>query len=208
MSYTRRFKRLLDQYAERMDNEDKGATSAKMHAIYLASEDWTHATEAYKKKLQISEPFPSPEVLATLAELSVMTGESAEEQEALCERAITVANEAGDRKIQAVALRARGRLHMERYHWQLAEQDLQQALSRFAALDLPWEQGQTLYCLGLLYRRRAAVLHAPNSPASNSDISRAHYYLERALGFFESLHASHEADRARFAMAQGHQAPV
>lgn len=38
------------------------------------------------------------------------------------------------------------------------------------------------------------------------DEGRARYYFERALGFFESLHAVHDADRAR--LSQNQQAPV
>ncbi|HET9920029.1 MAG TPA: adenylate/guanylate cyclase domain-containing protein [Ktedonobacteraceae bacterium] len=210
-TYARRFKRLLEQHSKREEIEGsttEGTMNTKMHAIYLASEDWTRAIEAYKKKLQLSEPLPAPEVLATLAELVVMTGENEAEQEDLCERAIAVAAEAGSRKTLAIAWRARGRLNMEQQQWDAAEQDLQRALKRFEELDLPWEQGQTLYCLGLLYCRRAGTLHQPDSAAFNTDTSRAHYYLERAADFFESLHAVHDADRARLALAQGHQAPV
>jgi predicted ATPase/class 3 adenylate cyclase len=206
-SYAHRFRSLLEQHFERKDEDDiEDRITAKMHAIYLASEDWIRATEAYKMKLQRSEPLPSPEVLATLTELSVMTGEDMAEQQELVERAVTVATEAGDRKMQAVAWRACARLCLEQHHWEEAEQNLQHALKRFEELDLPWEQGRTLYCLGQLYRRRAGTLHVPNTSAYTTDQCRANYYLERALGFFESLHAVHDADRAR--LTQNQQAPV
>ena len=39
----------------------------------------------YQEKLQRNEPFPSPKLLASLAELSVITGESVEVQEANCD---------------------------------------------------------------------------------------------------------------------------
>lgn len=206
-SYAQRFKRLLEQHFERNEKGDiEERITAKMHAIYLASEDWTRAVAAYTLKLQRSEPLPSPEILATFAELCIMAGEDVAEQEALVERAVNVATAAGDRKMQAVAWRARARLCLEHQQWEKAEADLRRALKRFEELDLPWEQGQTLYCLGLLYRRRADMLHPPGTAASIADEGRSHYYLERALGFFESLHAVHDADRAR--LSQSQQAPV
>ncbi len=203
--YAQRFRRLLEQHLERRDEgEIEERITAKMHAIYLASEDWTRAVAAYTLKLQRSEPLPSPEVLATFAELSVMTGQDVAELEALIERAISVATTAGARKMQAVARRARARLRLEQRRWDEAEHDLRDALACFEELDLPWEQGRTLYCFGLLYRRRAETAHTPGCVAE--DEGRAHYYLERALGFFESLHALHDADRAR--LSQSQQAPV
>ncbi len=205
--YAQSFQHLLEQHLEREDegNIEEHITT-KMHAIYLASEDWTRALEAYKLKLQRSEPLPSPEVLATYAELSVMNGENVMEQEELVERAVSVATEAGDRKMQAVAWRAQARLRLEQQRWDEAEQELQRTLKRFEELDLPWEQGRTLYCLGLLYRRRAGTLSTLHTSDDTLDQGRAHHYLERALGFFESLHAVPDADRVR--LGQSQQAPV
>src|SRR5579875_649370 len=205
--YAQRFRRLLEEHYERGDEGNiEERITAKMHAIYLASEDWVHASEAYRLKLRRGEPLPSPEVLATYAELSIMTGEDRAEQEELAGRAVSVATEAGDRKTQAIAWRARARLRLEQQRWREAEQDLQRALKRFEELDLPWERGRTLYVLGLFYRRLAGTLSTPGTPAYTANEGRARYYLERALGFFESLHAVHDADRAR--LSQGQQAPV
>jgi predicted ATPase/class 3 adenylate cyclase len=176
--------------------------------IYLAREDWVRACANYKEALEEHEPFPSPAVVSTLAELYVITGESLEAQQAMCDRALAVAEQSGSRKFLAVALRARGRMHLERQNWGAAEQDLQEALNQFEVLDLPWERGQTLYCLGLFYRRRADVVNYTNPIERSADFSRAHFDFEQALGFFESLNAVHDEERTRLALTQDSKAPV
>jgi predicted ATPase/class 3 adenylate cyclase len=206
--YVRQCKRLIDQQVERSGGDIQALLASKMHAIHLAKEDWVHATADYKMKLQASEPLPSPEVLATLAELLVVTGESAEVQESTCERAVALAEESGARRSLALAFRARGRMYLERQNWALAEDDLRQALRRCEVLDLPWERGNTLYVLGLLYRRRASSLNENNSSRRNADLQRARYHFEQALGFFEAVSALPSIERVRLALAQDTRAPV
>ena len=47
------------------------------------------------------------------------------------------------------------------------------------------------------------------SPISaRADLGRAHFHFEQALGFFESLNAVRDAERARLALAQDSKAPV
>ncbi len=91
---------------------------------------------------------------------------------------------------------------------QSAERDLQQALDQFEQLDLPWERGQTLYCLGLLYRRRADAMNHDDPVEHSVDLNRAHFNFEQSLGFFESLNAVHDAERARLAISVDSKAPV
>ena len=146
--------------------------------------------------------------VARLAELAVITGENSEEQQTLCERAVAVAEEAGSGKSQAIALRARGRMHLERENWAAAELDLQQSLQKCTELDIPWERGQTLYCLGNYYRRRAAILNQDKDGERIADMDRAHQHFEQAQGFFEALKAVHDAERTRVALAQESNAPV
>ena len=200
--YTRQYKRVLDQYCSQTES------TTYMAYIYLAREDWARATAAYQEKLQKNEPFPSPNMLASLAELLVITGENVEIQEANCERAVTVAEQSGGRRSLGIALRARGRMYLEQHNWETAEEDLKQSLRKSEELDLPWERGKTLYCLGLLYRRRADVLYANEPDKRSADLGRAHFHFEQALGFFESLNAVRDAERARLALAQDSQAPV
>ena len=119
-----------------------------------------------------------------------------------------VAEQSGGRSSLAIALRARGRMYLEQHNWETAEEDLKQSLRKCEELDLPWERGKSLYCLGLLYRRRADVLYANEPDKRNADLGRAHFHFEQALGFFESLNAVRDAERARLALAQGSQAPV
>jgi predicted ATPase/class 3 adenylate cyclase len=188
--------------------EQRGVLLEPSRSIYLAREDWVRACANYKEALELHEPFPSPAVVANLAELYVITGESAEAQQAMCERALAVAEQSGSRKFLAIALRARGRMYLERQDWGAAESDLQEALNRFEILDMPWERGQTLYCLGLLYRRRADVVNHDNPVERLADFGRAHFNFEQALGFFESLNAVHDAERARLALTQDSKAPV
>jgi len=200
--YARHYKRLIDQQIDRSDESTRRALSSTLHSIYLAREDWTHATTDYKEKLQNSEPLPAPEVLSTLAELLVTTGESTEMQSSICERAINVAEESGARKSLAIALRARGRMYMEQQEWKLAQNDLKQALRHCEVLDLPWERGNTLYQLGQLYKQRALAPKESKRNSRNADLGRARYHFEQALGFFESLKAEPSVTRARQALMQ------
>ena len=151
----------------------------------------------FKTLLQRNEPFPSPKILSTLAELLMITGESAEEQRENCERAVQTAEQSGTHSSVAIALRARGRMHLEQHNWQAAEEDLKQSLLKCKELDLPWERGTTLYGLGLLYRRRADALYKDDPQKRTDDLGRAHYHFEKALGFFEALKAVKDAERAR-----------
>lgn len=207
--YARQCKRLIDQQIEHIgDDAIPTSLTTRMHAIHLAHEDWTRATADYKEKLRQSEPLPSPEVLTTLAELLVITGEPLDVQEQACERAIQAAEASGARKSLTIALRARGRMHMEQHHWKLADDDLRQALRRCEVLDLPWERGQTLYQLGIFYRRRATTLNERHPSRRNADLGRSRYHFEQALGFFESLHAAPSAERVRMTLIQETKAPV
>ncbi len=197
---------LLRQY--RRLAEQRGVQPEPSRSIHLAREDWVRACADFKEALLRDEPFPSPAVVAILAELYVITGESLEAQQAMCERAIAIAEQSGSRKFFAVALRARGRMYLEQQNWEMTERDLQQALDQFEQLDLPWERGQTLYCLGLFYRRRADAVNHHNPVERSADLSRAHFNFEQALGFFEALNAVHDAERARLSLTQDSKAPV
>ncbi|MEO8953823.1 MAG: adenylate/guanylate cyclase domain-containing protein [Ktedonobacteraceae bacterium] len=200
--YMRQFKRLM----ERQDSQS--ASSCLMPLINLAREDWGRALVDCEVLLERNKPFPGPKLLASLAELSVITGESAEVQHSYCERAIAASEQAGGRRSLAIALRARGRMYLEQQEWASGETDLKQALHICEELDLPWEKGKTLYCLGLLYRRRADALHQQSPDDRTADMGRAHFHFEQALGFFESLNAVRDADRARLALVQDTKAPV
>ena len=200
--YFRQYKRLQDRYCT------QAGLSPTMPLVHLAREDWLRAAADYRELLQRSEPFPSPKILASLAELVVITGESAEEQQIICERAVAVAEQSGDQKSLAIALRSRGRMHLEQQNWQASEEDLKQSLRQCKDLDLPWERGKSLYCLGLLYRRRADCLYKDASEERTADLGRAHTHFEKALGFFESLNAVNDAERARLALGQDNKAPV
>ena len=202
--YARQYKRLIDQQEERTDDEVRtSTTSMRMRDIYLARQDWAQATATYKEKLQSSEPLPSPEVLATLADLLVTTGEDAETQENMCTRAIIVAEASGAYKSLALAFRARGRMYIEQQKWSLAKDDLCQALQRCEALDIPWERGITLYYLGMLYKSRATTFDKDTPNRRTTDLERARYHFEQALGFFESMHATPSIEQVRMEMQQG-----
>jgi predicted ATPase/class 3 adenylate cyclase len=201
-NYLRQYKRLLERYCTQTN------TAPTMPIIYLACEDWTRAATEYRDLLERSEPFPSPNMLALLAELVVIIGESAEVQQASCEKAVTASEQSGTRRSLAIALRARGRMHLEQQHWQQAEADLRQSLKWAEDLDFPWDRGKALYCLGLLYRRRADELHDNNPDKRKADLGRAQFHFDKALGFFESLNAVRDIERARLALAQDHTAPV
>ncbi len=200
--YARQYKRLMEQYCS------QSGLPLTMPFIYLAREDWTRAMAEYQEKLQQSEPFPSPKVLASLAELFVITGANVEKQQTYCERAVQVAEQSGGRRSMVIALRARGRMHLEQQHWIAAEEDLQRSLLKCEELGLVWEQGKTLYCLGLLYYRRAKVLYPDETEERKADLGRAQFHFEQAAGFFASLHAVRDAERVRLAMAQNSHAPV
>ncbi len=191
-SLMRQYRRLAEQRAFEPEPS---------RSIYLAREDWARAYSDFKEALQRSEPFPRPEVLAYTAELAVTVHEDVETQEQLCERAVLITERAGARKYQVVALRARGRMHLERAQFAEAEQDIKQALALCELLDLPWEQGQTLICLGLFYRARA-MAPARGADTNREDLGLARRALERALGFFESLKAVHDAEHTRVALAE------
>ena len=149
-SLLRQFKRLAEQ---------RDIKPELTRSIHLAREEWERASADFMEALRDSEPYPKPNVLALLAELVVITGESVATQLTLCERAVALAEQSGTRKYLAVALRARGRMYLEQQQWEEAERDLSQALNVFELLDLPWERGQTLYCLGMFYTRRADAVH-------------------------------------------------
>jgi len=200
--YTRQYRRLIEQQAERRGKDCRAALAASMHSIHLAREDWKQAVANYKEKLRASEPLPSPAVLATLAELMVATGESSEAQEEISERAIKIGEESGARKSLAVAWRARGRMYTEQYKWQQAEADLQRSLQLFTDLDLAWERGNTLYHLGMLYKLRASSYATDEADKRRDDLGRAHNYFEQALGFFEALQAMPSVQRVLQAMMQ------
>ena len=77
---------LLRQY--RRLAEQRGVQPEPSRTIHLAREDWVRACADFKEALERTEPFPSPAVVAILAELYVITGEDLESQKAMCERAI------------------------------------------------------------------------------------------------------------------------
>ncbi|HVB72101.1 MAG TPA: adenylate/guanylate cyclase domain-containing protein [Ktedonobacteraceae bacterium] len=192
-SLLRQYKRLAEQ---------RGFKPELTRSIYLAREEWERARADFMEALHRSEPFPSPAVLSLLAELVVITGESAATQLTLCERAVALAEQAGTRKYLAVALRARGRMYLEQQQWVEAEGDLKQALLHCELLDLPWERGQTLYCLGLYHRRHADIVNPGDAVEYTADLGRARLFFEQALGFFESLKAVHDAARVRLSLDQ------
>jgi class 3 adenylate cyclase/tetratricopeptide (TPR) repeat protein len=205
--YARQYKRLLDKYTTQQGLLPVGLLPV-MPTIYTAREDWARAIADYEEYIQRSEPFPSPKSLASLAELLVMTGAEPERQQELCERAVTTAVQSGGRRSQVIALRARGRLRVEQQRWPEAEQDLKRSLSLSEAIDLPWEEGKTLYDLASLYRRRADSLFHDDTAQRTADLERARHHFELALGFFESMHAVRNIERTRQALAQFSQAPV
>ncbi|HLJ33945.1 MAG TPA: hypothetical protein VKU38_09860, partial [Ktedonobacteraceae bacterium] len=200
--YMRQLKRLIDQFSNQLSNPIVSPF------IQLAREDWTHALTDFRDKVQRTEPFPAPKVLATLAELGVVTSESVDAQQEICERAVTVTEQSGDRKSSAIALRARGRMYLEQQNWSAALSDLQQSLQKCKELDIPWEEGQSYFCLGQFYRRRADILYSDNPTEYSADLGRAHFHFEKALGFFESLNAVNDANKARLALKQDSEAPV
>lgn len=169
--------------------------------IYTARENWTQALADLQQIVQHAEPFPPPSALAHLAELTVLNAEPFSDQEAICTRAYDLAERSGARKFLGIALRARARMYLAREAWDTAEQLFHQALAIFKALDLPWEQGQTLSCLGQLHQSQS-ILHTTSQATRASEESLARLFLEQALGFFESLHAVHDARRVRELLGQ------
>ncbi len=198
--YSRQYKRLIDQQIERIHGESLLASSTRMRDVYLAREDWERATIEYKEKLKSSEPLPSPEVLTRLAELMITTGEDSKTQEAICNRALSIAEESGACKSLALAFRARGRMYTARQQWSQAIDDLCQALQRCEALDIPWERGITLYHIGMLYKQRAATFDSPLPNTQSIDLGRARYHFEQALGFFQAMGALPSIERVQLAM--------
>jgi len=91
---------------------------------------------------------------------------------------------------------------MEQQEWKLAQNDLRQALRHCEVLDLPWERGNTLYQLGILYKQRALAPKESKLNGRNADLGRAYYHFEQALGFFESLKAAPSIARVRLALMQ------
>lgn len=199
--YSRQCKRLLDQHLETTPPERQELMSTRMYTIHLAQEDWERAANDYSVRLRYSEPFPAPDLLAALAELSLQTSATDETRETLCERAIATSRQSGARKQAAQALRARGRMYLQRGRWDEAEADLRLALQEYTGLDLPLEQGITRYWLGMLYKRRAGGLDA-NDSNRNSDLERARHHFEQSLGFYESLGARPAVLRVREELRQ------
>ena len=191
--------RLLRQYKRIF--EQSMTQPPLLPSIHAVHEDWPQALADLSESVRRAEPFPSPSALAHLAELTVLAGEELANQELACERARIVAEQAGARKALAIALRARGRMHLGREAWSAAEEDLRLALANFKTLDLPWEQGETLSCLGQLHQHQVALLN-DDQPARESKHGLARFFFEQALGFFESLHVIHETRRVREALTQ------
>ena len=203
--HARQYKRLLDLQIARSTSEDKPRVETKMHAIHYAQGDWQRAANEYKEKLAQSEPFPAPSILSTLAEILLLTGE-AQEQQAIYDRAVELAEQSGACQSLIVALRSRGRLYRDQQQWSSAEADLQRALQDCRALDLPWERAHTLYHLGLLFRQRADT--SVSSDDYKDDMSRAHHYFEQAIGFYESLDAQPAIKSVRTALMESSAAAV
>ncbi|HTI14318.1 MAG TPA: adenylate/guanylate cyclase domain-containing protein [Dictyobacter sp.] len=185
--YARQYRRLLEQQIQHTHPDETSQIDISFRAIYHAQEDWQHAAEGYRNKLKATEPFPSPQVLSTLAELLITIKAPLEEQEATCERAVNEGERAGARKSLSVALRARGRMYLAQQKWEQAERDLRQSLELSEMLNLPWEQAHTLYFLGQLYKQHAGIV--TDSQERNSDREKGHYYLEQAHGYYASLKA-------------------
>ena len=186
---------LSGSQAMRANSENCAQPMMRLPGIYAARGDWSLALADMREIVRRAEPFPSPEALAHLAEFAVLANEAVEEQSAFCARAIIVAEQSGARKFLAVALRARGRMQCAQKNWGEAEQDLRQALDGFKELDLPWEQGETLVCLGQLHQQQARLNSERSAHEKHCGLAR--FFLGQALGFFESLHAVHDTRRVR-----------
>jgi predicted ATPase/class 3 adenylate cyclase/ribosomal protein L40E len=195
--FLRQYRRVFEQHTNR---------PLLLPGLYAARGEWAQALREQRTLVHQAEPFPAPSLLAHLAELTVLAGEPLAAQEAVCERAISQAEQAGARKFLAVALRARGRLSGGQQLWDAAEEDLRRAQETFKALDLPWEQGQTLYCLGCLQQLQATLLLDEGSPLRASKQGLARLFFEQAQGFFESLHAVHAVQQVRKALQESERA--
>jgi predicted ATPase/class 3 adenylate cyclase len=195
--FLRQYRRIFEQHTTR---------PLLLPGLYAARGEWAQALRDQQAQVHQSEPFPAPSSLARLAELTVLAGEPLAAQEAACERAISQAEQAYARKFLAVALRARGRMSGGQQLWDAAEEDLHQALETFKSLDLPWEQGQTLYCLGHLQRLQAGLLLDERSPVRASKQGLARLFFEQAQGFFGSLHAVHAVQQVHTALQEGERA--
>jgi len=197
--FLRQYKRIFAHHTTR---------SLLLPGVYAARGEWALALGDLRAEVHQAEPFPSPAAVAHLAELSVLAGEPLSEQEAVCERALALAEQAGARKFLAVALRARGRMYGAQQLWDAAEQDLHRALETFQLLDLPWEQGQTLYCLGRLQHLQAGVLSPELSAVRASKHELAQFFFEKAQGFFASLHAVHAVRQVDEALVESRRAAI
>jgi tetratricopeptide (TPR) repeat protein len=184
------------------DLHDHYCPSAPMllPAIHAVHQNWVLALADMREIVRRAEPFPLPEALAHQAELAVLAGQPVEEQQEFCARAVRVGEESGARKYLAIALRARGRMQLELSNWDEAEKDLRRALTGFKELDLPWEQGETLACLGQLHCRLASQ-PASDQAARARHSGLASFFLQQALGFFEAQHAVHDVRRVREMLA-------
>lgn len=191
--------RLLQCY-QRISGEDDLDAQIPASLAMLRGE-WSLALAKLREQSKTSELFPSPETVSYIAELTVLAREPLAEQVETCERAMLQAEQSGARKFLGIALRARGRMHMGQAQLSEAEQDFRRALEIFKELDLPWEQGETLYCLGHLYQNQADQGgSAQAARAAASGLAR--FFFEQALGFFESLHAVHDIQRVRDALTE------
>ncbi len=184
--------RLLRQY-RKIHEELNGQTPLPLANLLVARREWVPALEELRMFTDRAEPFPRPGDLSLLAELSVLANEPDAVQAAACTRALETAQTSGTRKQYAIALRARGRLSMVRHDWTLAEIDLHQTLTLCQDLDLPWEMGKTLVCLGQLYLSRSTQA----DESSADDLALADLFYQKALGFFEALHITDEIREIR-----------
>jgi class 3 adenylate cyclase/tetratricopeptide (TPR) repeat protein len=203
---TEESERLMRQYQHIF--EQHTTQPALLPGISAARQNWVQAQEEMSESVRRAEPFPYPSNMAYLAEFTVLAAAPLAEQEATCERAVNLAEQAGSRKFLAVSLRARGRMHLAQEQWSAAEQDLRMALEDFKALDLPWQCGETLFCLGQLHQRQARLLIGEVGAARAKEQGLAQLFFEQALGFFESLHAVHDTRKVREALVQDMQVAV
>ena len=183
--------------------EPEEAPILLLPAVHSARGNLTQALSDLREIASRAEPFPFTSTVAHLAEHTVLTSAPLAEQQAACERAVSFAERAGARKPFAIALRARGRMHMEQENWVLAEQDLARALEKMRELDLPWEIGETLYCQGLLHQRRIQQIGLEkDASAYASDWELASFFFRQAIDFFASLNAVPDVLRVRDALRQ------
>ncbi|RAQ97053.1 adenylate/guanylate cyclase domain-containing protein [Thermogemmatispora tikiterensis] len=192
--YLRRLRLLGEQATSRLLRLDLELV------LQLARQDWDGAVETLKEEIRRHEPFARPEQQALLAELLVQTGASAEEQAAWCQRALAAARRSEALKAEGRAWRAQGRMALALQRWEEARTCLQQALALFERLDLPWERGQTLYCLGELHQRQAVSAQLPDAVELWRELARR--YFTQALGFFTALRAARDIERANRALQE------